>query len=87
MITSVSTEIAGLLPDTTYHFRVIAVNFSGAAHGPDQTFTHLLGATDCRRRFIVEYNFDQRSTIFDRQSGPQCHYLPFRLRSKRSLRV
>ena len=36
-----STEIAGLLPDTTYHFRVIAVNFSGAADGPDQTFTTL----------------------------------------------
>lgn len=36
---SVSTEIAGLQPATTYHFRVLAVNFNGITEGSDQTFT------------------------------------------------
>jgi hypothetical protein len=32
-------EITGLSPDTTYHFRVVAVNGSGPTAGPDRTFT------------------------------------------------
>ena len=35
----VSEAISGLRPATTYHFRVIAVNFNGPTTGPDQTFT------------------------------------------------
>lgn len=35
----VSTEITGLLPGTTYHYRVVAINFAGVSHGPDRTFT------------------------------------------------
>ena len=34
-----STEISGLTPGTTYHFRVRATNFAGTTVGPDQTFT------------------------------------------------
>lgn len=35
---SVETELSGLIPGTTYHFRVIAVNLNGATMGPDETF-------------------------------------------------
>lgn len=31
--------ISGLTGDTTYHFRIVAVNGSGSAHGVDHTFT------------------------------------------------
>jgi Galactose oxidase, central domain len=34
-----SAAIAGLAPDTTYHFRVIAENVGGTSYGADQTFT------------------------------------------------
>jgi phosphodiesterase/alkaline phosphatase D-like protein len=34
----VSNAIAGLEPGTAYHFRVVATNFTGTTHGPDQTF-------------------------------------------------
>ena len=35
----VSAELTGLTPDTTYHFRVLAVNLNGLTAGADQTFT------------------------------------------------
>ena len=35
----VSRSIGGLVPNTTYHYRVVAVNFAGVAYGPDQTFS------------------------------------------------
>jgi DNA-binding beta-propeller fold protein YncE len=35
----VSTEISELRPATTYHFRVLAVNFNGSTAGSDGTFT------------------------------------------------
>ncbi len=34
-----STEISGLQPGQTYHFRVLATNFTGTTEGADQTFT------------------------------------------------
>jgi phosphodiesterase/alkaline phosphatase D-like protein len=34
----VTTTITTLVPRTTYHFRVVATNFSGTTYGPDQTF-------------------------------------------------
>jgi hypothetical protein len=34
----VSTAVGGLIPGVTYHFRVVATNFGGTSHGPDQTF-------------------------------------------------
>jgi hypothetical protein len=34
-----STDVSGLTPGTTYHFRVRATNFAGSVLGPDQTFT------------------------------------------------
>lgn len=35
---SVTSAISGLKPGTTYHFRVLAVNFSGSVAGQDQIF-------------------------------------------------
>ncbi len=35
----ISTELSNLEPATTYHFRVVAVNFSGVTAGLDGTFT------------------------------------------------
>jgi hypothetical protein len=37
--TSVSYTLAGLVPNTTYHFRVNGVNIAGTANGLDLTFT------------------------------------------------
>jgi hypothetical protein len=38
---TVSAEPSGLSVRTTYHYRVVATNSTGTAHGPDQTFTTL----------------------------------------------
>ncbi len=35
----VSGTLTGLTPGTTYHYRAVAINFSGTAHGEDLTFT------------------------------------------------
>ena len=37
--TSVSKTITSLLPNTLYHYRVVAVNSAGTTYGTDQTFT------------------------------------------------
>ena len=34
-----TNPVAGLQPNTTYHFRISATNSSGTAHGADETFT------------------------------------------------
>ena len=36
---SVGADIAGLVPGTVYHFRIVATNAIGTVFGPDQTFT------------------------------------------------
>ena len=36
---SESQALSGLLPNTTYHFRIVATNASGTTDGADQTFT------------------------------------------------
>ena len=35
---AVAANLTGLEPNTTYHYRVSAMNFSGVTYGPDQTF-------------------------------------------------
>jgi hypothetical protein len=39
--TAVSASVTGLIPNTTYHFRVKAVSSAGTSNGLDQTFTTL----------------------------------------------
>jgi hypothetical protein len=36
---AVATPVGGLSPQTTYHFRLVATDKAGVAHGQDQTFT------------------------------------------------
>lgn len=38
---TVAASVAGLQPQTTYHFQVVVTNSLGTAKGPDQTFTTL----------------------------------------------
>jgi hypothetical protein len=38
---SVSANITGLSPNTTYHFRLVGTNNGGTSHGSDRTFTTL----------------------------------------------
>jgi hypothetical protein len=38
---SVGVDLAGLLANTTYHYRLVATNASGTVYGADQTFTTL----------------------------------------------
>ncbi|MBW7571357.1 beta strand repeat-containing protein [Caproiciproducens faecalis] len=37
--TFVSCSLSGLTPNTTYHYRVVGTNLSGASNGEDKTFT------------------------------------------------
>lgn len=37
--TTISADITGLSPDTTYHYRVVATNSLGTTYGADKTFT------------------------------------------------
>jgi hypothetical protein len=39
--TPVSASLSGLLPNTTYHYRLVASNADGTTYGDDQTFTTL----------------------------------------------
>src|SRR5262249_61085938 len=39
---SVSADISGLTPATTYHFRVVATSADGTVNGGDQMFTTLI---------------------------------------------
>jgi len=44
---SVSVDVSGLQPSTTYHFRVVATNVAGTTNGPDHTFaTQAAAAAD-----------------------------------------
>jgi hypothetical protein len=38
---AVSVHVSGLSPEVTYHFRVVAINFTGTAVGPDTVFKTL----------------------------------------------
>ncbi|QQS07092.1 MAG: hypothetical protein IPK50_09395 [Fibrobacterota bacterium] len=41
-VTPISATLTSLTPNTTYHYRVKAVNAAGTSHGPDSTFTTTL---------------------------------------------
>jgi hypothetical protein len=42
---TVSVVVGGLAPGTAYHFRVVAINFSGTTSGGDTTFTTATGSS------------------------------------------
>jgi len=80
----VSTQLTGLHPATTYHFRIRAVNFSGATAGPDQTFnttappsvssTSASAVTQTSARLSAQVNPDFLSTTYHFEYGPGTGY-------------
>ncbi|UCF93936.1 MAG: DUF4214 domain-containing protein [Desulfobacterales bacterium] len=60
----VSAAIAGLSPETTYHYRIVATNSYGTARGADKTFTTWPTYESTTEPLITEYYHD----ILDR--GP-----------------
>jgi hypothetical protein len=46
-----SASVAGLAPETTYHYRVVASNAGGVVYGADQTFTTAAAATQASPSF------------------------------------
>lgn len=73
----VRAALEGLSPATTYHFRVIAINFAGTSHGPDQIFTtpdaprvdssavSEIGQTGARISALVAGNLSPTSVHFE----------------------
>ena len=59
---AVSTNAAGLLSDTLYHFEAIASNSAGIALGGDQTFTTSTGAPSATTSNATAINFG-RATL------------------------
>ncbi|MEA2013728.1 MAG: PKD domain-containing protein [Thermodesulfobacteriota bacterium] len=49
----VSSEIVGLDPSTSYHYRIVATNNMGTTYGNDQTFTTLVNDVSCRNHWCV----------------------------------
>ncbi|UQZ85515.1 Internalin-A precursor [Paenibacillus konkukensis] len=57
--TPVAVTLQGLMPETTYHYRVIATNSSGTRQGTDQTFTTGAAVT----MYAVTYAAGDHGTI------------------------
>lgn len=65
----VPQAVSGLLPGTTYHFRLVAKNAKGTTPGPDETFVTLFPPPSCdplsRSRIkIGDMNGDSKADIF-----------------------
>ncbi len=84
-LTPVSQTIAGLTPNTLYHYRVNATNGSGTSYGPDMTFT-----TPGLCAGIADGSFEggtpnaswaEASTLF---GTPLCNYITCPGRAARS---
>ena len=70
----VSRVIEGLQPGTTYHYRVVAENASGAAQGSDLSFTTLAAAPEGR---VYEQVSPVEKSGVDVRSDPQPNYAAF----------
>lgn len=44
---TISADVSGLSPNTTYHYRLVVQNSAGASVGGDQTFTTLIAPCGC----------------------------------------
>ena len=71
---SVSADVTGLSPSTTYHYRLVAVNSAGTTFGADATFTTTASDPDGRRvtidatRTVLRYG--RTTTISGKLTGP-----------------
>lgn len=73
----VSSDVAGLAPSTTYHFRVVATNSAGTTNGSDVTFTTTApGAQPAPRNAVTiksslaTLTYGGATTISGQVSGP-----------------
>jgi phosphodiesterase/alkaline phosphatase D-like protein len=81
---TVSRVLSGLQPNTTYHYRVTAVNFAGTSHGPDQTFStagvpNILaqaatGITQTEAELTASISPNLLSTTYHFEWGPKGSY-------------
>lgn len=80
----ITTALSDLRPGTTYHFRVVATNFGGTAHGPNLTFTTLSvptigtegasGITQTSATLTALVNPNNSQTTFHFEYGPTTAY-------------
>jgi hypothetical protein len=66
--TPLSTDLTGLNPYTTYHFRVVATNGSGTTDGQDQMFTTTPGAPSANGAAVTAVHSDR--ALFHGQINP-----------------
>lgn len=81
---TVSRLLTGLQPNTTYHYRVTAVNFAGTTHGPDQSFStagvpsilaqSATGITQTEARLTASISPNLISTAYHFEWGPKGSY-------------
>jgi phosphodiesterase/alkaline phosphatase D-like protein len=80
----VSAKLSALSPDTTYHYKVVAINFNGSATSPDLTFTtggtpHVSGesasnVTETTARLSAVVNPNLSSATYHIEYGPTSSY-------------
>ena len=75
-IQNVSTPIAGLVPNTLYHYRIAAENHFGTSHGADREFTTFQGPTI---EAFSSSGVTATSAVLNAQINPQgfqttCHF-------------
>jgi phosphodiesterase/alkaline phosphatase D-like protein len=80
----VSAKLSGLAPDTTYHYKVVAINFNGSATSPDLTFTtggpprvsaeSASGSTETSVRLSALVNPNLSNATYHVEYGPTSAY-------------
>ncbi len=80
----VSAELAGLLPSTEYHFRLVASNAAGSNYGSDRTFTapgppavdseYVTNVASSSATIDTQINPRESSTGYSLEYGPSASY-------------
>lgn len=80
----VSAKLSGLAPDTTYHYKVVAINFNGSATSPDLTFAtggpprvsaeSASSITETTARLSALVNPNLSNTTYHVEYGPTSAY-------------
>ncbi|MDQ6836231.1 MAG: fibronectin type III domain-containing protein [Actinomycetota bacterium] len=72
---AVSASVTGLIPATTYHFRLLASNSTGTSHGVDKTFTTASAVGGGKNSVTISslpgaVTFGHTATLSGKASGP-----------------
>jgi hypothetical protein len=80
----VSAKLSGLSPGTTYHYKIVAINFNGSAASSDLTFTtggaprvggeSSSGVTETSARVSAQVNPNLSSATYHVEYGPTTAY-------------